>query len=309
MSTRHDVTVDSGGDALAVWHYPAAGEALTGTRGRPCVVMAHGFAATRDCGLDSFAEALSEAGCDVLLFDYRGFGASGGAERQLVSPAGQRADYHAVIAHARSLDGVDAERIVAWGVSFAGGHVVQVAAEDGRLAAVVSLTPGADGLATLLATVRRAGPVHAGKLTWLGLKDVARAFRGRPALLAPAIARPGESGALTAPGALEGMQRSAGPTWRNAVAARVFLEVGTYRPIRFAAKLACPLLVQIADDDQNVPVAAEVRLAALGRAEVRHYPGDHFDVYPRGPIHALVAEHQVAFLARHLAVDRVAAAT
>ena len=41
--------------------------------------MAHGLAGTKDSGLAPFAETLSGAGLDVLAFDYRGFGASGGS--------------------------------------------------------------------------------------------------------------------------------------------------------------------------------------------------------------------------------------
>lgn len=307
-ATRTDLEIPSDGETLAAWHYPGAGDALTTAAGRPCVVMAHGFAATRDSGLEGFAERLAAAGADVLVFDYRGFGASSGAVRQRLSPRGQREDYHAVIAHARRTAGVDPARIVAWGVSFAGGHVAQVGAEDGQLAAVIALTPAGDGLATLLSVLRREGPAHGLRLTWLGLRDAARAVRGRPPLLAPAIARPGEAAALTSPGALESFRAMAGPTWRNEVAARIFLQVGGYRPGRQASALRCPLLVQVADDDTTAPPAAAMRMAARGRAEVRHYPGDHFDVYPGGPVHALIVAHQVAFLERHLAGDRATVA-
>ncbi|MCW3040274.1 MAG: putative alpha/beta hydrolase, partial [Solirubrobacterales bacterium] len=103
-----------------------------------------------------------------------------------------------------------------------------------------------------------------------------------------------------APGALEAMRSIAGPTWRNEVAARVFLEIGTYRPGSHAGALRCPLLVQVADDDLTAPVGAALKAAGKGRAEVRHYPGDHFDVYPGGPVHERVVEHQLAFLLRHL---------
>ena len=40
--------------------------------------MAHGFGGTQDSGLAPFATALAAGGLDVLTFDYRGFGASGG---------------------------------------------------------------------------------------------------------------------------------------------------------------------------------------------------------------------------------------
>lgn len=308
MTDPTDIRFPSGGVACAAWHYVGEGDALTGAAGRPCVVMAHGFAATRDSGLQGFAEGLSAAGADVLLFDYRHFGASEGEPRQLLSPKRQREDYAAAIAHARGLDGVDPERIVAWGVSFAGGHVFQVAAEDPRIAAIIAVTPATDGLATLVDLMKREGPVAGLKLTAVGLKDLVGSLRGAPPVLAPSVGAPGTVAALTAPGAEAAMRAVAGPTWRNEVAARIFLQVGSYMPGRFAAKLTCPLLVQIGDEDRTVPPQSSMKAAVKGRAEVRHYPCDHFDVYPGGSAHELAVAHQVAFLRRHLgaAVDRPA---
>ncbi|EXW87253.1 alpha/beta fold family hydrolase domain protein [Acinetobacter baumannii 44467_10] len=47
--------------------------------------MANGFGGTKDTGLLNFAEPLSKAGFDTFIFDYRGFGESGGFPRQNVS--------------------------------------------------------------------------------------------------------------------------------------------------------------------------------------------------------------------------------
>src|SRR6185312_4149877 len=99
------------------------------------------------------------AGLDVLLFDYRYLGASEGKPRGLVWPRQQVADYVAAVERARGLDGVDPDRIVLWGVSLSGGHVFEVAAADHRIAAVIALTPGSDGLATTLALNRSQGPL------------------------------------------------------------------------------------------------------------------------------------------------------
>ena len=109
--------------------------------------MAHGLGGTKDSGLEPFAIGLAEAGLDVLAFDYRGFGASGGTPRQRVSMAGQLEDYRAAMAAAARLPGVDGARLVLWGVSLAGGHVLAAAAGRDDVAAVVSLTPLVDGRA------------------------------------------------------------------------------------------------------------------------------------------------------------------
>ena len=123
---RHDIAFESGGTRCAAWHYSAATDDLRGPAGRPCVVMAHGFGGTRDAGMEPFAEAFADAGLDVLLFDYRGFGASAGVPRQAISYRRQRADYHAAIAAARQRRRRPRTHRRG-GTSYSGGHVVAVA--------------------------------------------------------------------------------------------------------------------------------------------------------------------------------------
>ncbi|MCK9250701.1 MAG: alpha/beta hydrolase [Solirubrobacteraceae bacterium] len=264
--------------------------------------MAHGLGATRDGGLDGFAERLAAEGLDVLAFDYRGFADSGGGPRQDVDPARQREDYRSAIAHARTIPGVDPDRIVVWGCSFAGGHVLRVAAEDPRVAAVVSLTPAGDGMAVMRKLLAEDGVGAALRLTALGIRDLLAAIRGRDPVTAPLVARPGEVAAITAPGALERYTALAGPSWRNVVAGRIFLRIGAYRPIRKAAAIDGALLVQVADEDTVAPPAAQTAAGVRGRAQVHHYPCDHFDVYPGQPWFDAIVEHQIAFLRRALAV-------
>lgn len=297
------VTFFSDDVACAAWHLNGHGDAFATESGRPCVVMAHGFGGTRDTGLLGFAEEFAAAGLDVLLFDYRGFGDSDGTPRQHVSFRRQRADYAAAIAAARHLDGVDPERIVLWGTSYSGGHVVPVAVADGRIAAIVSMTPAMDGLAALVAMFRHGGVRRLAPLVTHGLRDAVRALLGRAPHHIPVVGEPGTTAVLAGPGALEGYMALAGPTWRNEVCARVALEVALNRPIRFAERLRAPLLVQVGERDSVVPPASAMRTAArAGRhGEARAYPADHFDVYD-GPVQQQLLSDQLAFLDRHLAV-------
>lgn len=298
--TREDLRIPAGGEQIAAWHWTGEGDAFAADGGRPCVVMAHGFGATRDSGLEGFAERFAAAGLDVLAFDPRHLGASSGEPRQLVSPGGQVADYASVIAHARTLPGVDAARIVAWGVSLSGGHVFQVAAQDGRLAAMIALTPAPDGLAALTSIMKTEGPRHGARLTAAGLRDLVAKARGRERVLVPTAGRPGTVAVLTAPGGLEAYEAIAGPTWRNETVGEVLLQIGLHRPGRYAGSIGCPVLVQVADDDQTAPPRAAMVAAKKARAEVRHYPCDHFDVYPGTEWFEAVVGHQLAFLQRRL---------
>lgn len=293
--TYESVTFTSGGTTCDAWHFAGAGDDLATGAGRPVVVMAHGLAGTKDSGLEPFAVGLAKAGLDVLAFDYRGFGASGGSPRQVVSMAGQLEDYRAAMAAAARLPGVDARRLVLWGVSLAGGHVLAAAAHRDDVAAVVSLTPLVDGLAAGRHAMAQHKPAAMLRSTVAGV----RSRVGSPVMM-PVVAGPGELGALTLPGAREDYLAIAGPTWRNEIDAAVGLELGGHRPGKEAKHLRCPLLVQIADFDRSAPPYAAAKAAFAGRAEVRHYPCDHFDVWPGKDWFEPALEHQVAFLRRHL---------
>jgi uncharacterized protein len=59
--------------------------------------------------------------------------------------------------------------------------------------------------------------------------------------------------------------------------------------------------VQIADNDLSAPPAPARKAAFRCRADVRHYPCDHFDVYPGSDWFTQAADHQVHFLARYFA--------
>jgi fermentation-respiration switch protein FrsA (DUF1100 family) len=220
-----------------------------------------------------------------------------------VSVAAQLDDYRSVIAYARQLPEVDPDRVAAWGVSFAGGHVLQLAATDRRLASVVALTAFVDGLAVVKEGVRRDGLRPLVGLAAHGVRDRGARGRGRARVMVPIAAEPGGMGALTAPGALQAYEGVAGPDWRNEVAAEVFLTLALYRPGRSARKIRCPVLAQIADDDRSVPPASSLRAAKAARAQIRHYPGDHFDVYPGGPAHPAVLSDQLTFLRTTLATS------
>ncbi|WP_026911486.1 alpha/beta hydrolase [Patulibacter minatonensis] len=295
MAERTEITFPSGDAHCAAYLY-RPGAAADGDV--PCVVMAHGFSATRDDRLPAYAERFADAGLAVLLFDYRHFGASGGTPRQLLDVGRQHDDYRAAIAHARALDGVDPERIALWGTSFSGGHVVVVAAGDPRIAAVVAQAPFADGIPT----VKLMSPKNVARMTVDGLRDRLGALAGRPPYLIPAVAPAGGYAAMTAPEAVPGFDAiTAGDSrWENAFAARLALTMALYRPTRFAADIKAPLLLCVCDADQTTPAAPAVKMAEKApRGEVVHYPIGHFEIYLGDAFETTVAD-QTAFLRREL---------
>jgi uncharacterized protein len=295
------VSFPSHGETCAGWHLTGEGDAFSGDRGRPCVVMAHGFGATMDSGLLPFAEAFAEAGLDVLLFDYRCFGDSTGEPRQLAWPPRHRDDYRAAVEFGRGLDGVDPERIVLWGTSWSGGHVVYVAADDPRIAAVITQTADFDGIRTLREIGRYAGLGQQLRVTMAGVRDAVRMVRGQEPLMIATVGRPGELAGMSSEESEPGMNAIAGPTWRNEVTARAVFAEWTNRAITRMDEVRCPILVQFAERDSVAPPAAARAAAwrAKGHVEVHEYPWAHFDIYLGEERERAIAD-QLHFLRRHL---------
>lgn len=291
MVERRDVSFDSGGKRCAAWLYQPAGATA-------CVILAHGWTGVREQRLDAFAERFAEAGVAALVFDYRHFGSSEGEPRSLIDVASQQADWRAAIAYARSLEGIGWDRIALWGTSFSGGHVIEVGAGDRRIAAVIALVPFVDGFGNLL----RLGKLHAARLTLAGLRDRLGALAGRPPYMLPSVGPPGSLAVMTSPDAEPGFMalNPPGLRWPNEGAARIALTIALYRPTSKVADIRCPILFGIGDADVITPPDLAARAAAKApRAEVRHYPGGHFDQYVGEGFERSVAD-QADFLLRVL---------
>jgi uncharacterized protein len=94
-----------------------------------------------------FARALTPRGYACLTFDYRGFGFSDGERGRLV-PTEQVDDIRAAVDYASSRPGGERRTVVLLGWGLGGALVIAEAADDHRVAAVVSLNGFADGYRT-----------------------------------------------------------------------------------------------------------------------------------------------------------------
>src|SRR6266498_5183109 len=233
---REKVRFASGGTECAAWHYP-------GTNG-VCVIMAGGGGVTKEPGTDLFARRFCEAGFGVLAFDYRRLGESGGQPRQIVRIGEQLADWQAAIAYARSLPGVDPARVAIWGFSLSGGHVFRVAARSPQLAAAIAQTPTADGPAAARNAARHQKPLVLLRLFGRGVADAIGGLAGRPPRLVPLAGEPGTVALLTTPDGRDGNRAlnpsNRYPEWQQAVAARLALRLGFYRPGPYASRVRGP---------------------------------------------------------------------
>ncbi|GFG71628.1 alpha/beta hydrolase [Mycolicibacter senuensis] len=294
MATREDVSFRSGSDPISAWLYRPDD---SGPGGAPLLVMAHGLGAVRTMRLDAYAERFAAAGYGCLVFDYRNFGASGGAPRQLLDVNMQLADWAAAVDFAHTLAGVDPARIGLWGTSFAGGHVIATAARL-PVAAVVAQCPFTDGIAS----ARTIPPLTVARVSLLAMRDLAAARLGNPPVMVATAGRPGEVALMSTPDAYPGYLKLApeGQTIRNEVAARIGMKILGYRPGRAAAKVSCPILFCVCDTDSVAPAGPTLRYAERApRGTIKRYPEGHFDIYVGDAFERVIAD-QLEFLDRHL---------
>ncbi|MDF1779697.1 MAG: alpha/beta fold hydrolase [Alcanivoracaceae bacterium] len=292
MSEREDLAFDSHGVECRGYLYRPDNAASD----VPCVVMGHGFAATRDAGLAPFAEAFVAAGYAAFIFDYRHFGASGGEPRQLLVPSREVEDWLAATNFVRGLPGINAKKIVLWGTSFGGGLVTVAAARDGNVQGIIAQCPMMDGAASVRSALGYAGIMHGLKLTAHGVLDMLRASVGMSPHYIASAGRVGEVAAMSAHDCYDGYTVLLPEGAPNLVAARIAATLGLFRPITFASKVTCPALILICETDTVAPVSsAEKAAAKMTDARVKRYPFGHFDIY-QGEARASSLKDQLAFL-------------
>lgn len=291
---REEIRFPSAGEECAAWLFrPERAEAPA-----PCVVLATGLSCVRDQGLDRVGERFAAAGFAALAFDYRYFGDSGGEPRGLVTGARQQADLRAAMAAARSLDGVDPDRLVLWGFSFGGANVQAVADADHSIAVAICVAPLVDSQRSLLHV---GGFSHIARLTVAGMRDGLRMLRRAEPYRIPAGGPPGSLAALNSPDSDPGYRAITPPgsTWRNELCARVAL-APPYRLARKVRRIECPVLYCLTEeDDINPPALGKLAAKRAPRGELRLYPGGHFDPFLGETFERMCAD-QLEFLARHL---------
>ncbi|KAL6892008.1 Alpha/Beta hydrolase protein [Trichoderma evansii] len=112
----------------------------TGAKDIPIVVMTQG-----EHYLPDFASRFQAAGYAVLIYDHRGWGSSEGQPRNAVNPMQQAEDYHDAIIFARTIPGIDKDRVAMWGIGHSGGASMISAGNDDYVKAVILVMPLTSG--------------------------------------------------------------------------------------------------------------------------------------------------------------------
>lgn len=297
---RLDIVIPVEGASLHGWLYLPKSQQQASRH--PVVVMAHGFSAVKEQGLDLYAEVFAASGLAVLVFDNRNFGASEGAPRQEIDPIQQIRDYRHAITYVTSRPELDSGRIGVWGTSFSGGHALVLGALDRRVKCIVSQVPTISGF---IASSRR---VRADMVTALLARfdaDRLARFHGAAPGLMPIVSQD-----AAAPCALPGEEAfqfftgfgEAAPNWRNEVTLRSAEMAREYEPGIYISRISpTPLLMIVAMQDTVTPT--DLALEAYNRAlEPKHLimlSGGHFAPY-HGPGFEISSIAARDWLQRHL---------
>ncbi len=292
---RKDASFKVKGTTISAWLYVP--EDLSASV--PCIIMGHGFGATKDMIMESYALRYQEAGFAVLAFDYRHFGESEGEPRQLVLISYQLEDYAAAIVYARSLKEIDPARIALWGTSASGGYGIVIAAKDKNIACVVAQCPGLDQRASEQMFRKKLGIRHILRLFVHGQRDMGRSRLGLSPHKIPIVGNPGTMAFFPISDAYEGYRKLASEHFINEVCARVILRSHGYRPDKHIRNVRCPVLIQICDHDSLAPISAETEKELSKYAEIKHYPIGHFDIYTGENFEKSVSD-QIEFFKKHL---------
>lgn len=246
----------------------------------PVIVMAHGFGARMDWGLYPFADAFAQMGFTVLMFDYRGFGKSQGSIPRLVYHKNHIQDYMAAISFVKTLPNSEPSKIIIWGTSYSGGHVLSVASNDTTIAGVIAQVPFIDGLATAFNL-----PVkNIVQGMYFGLRDMIHILLHKKPYSIPIVSTPDTFAAMNTPESYEGYLKLVPLEDRNEAEnncpARICLTLPMYRPTAWVKNIQCPVCIIAAEYDSLIPLKAVKKAASkIKQVDFNTLPCGHFDPY------------------------------
>ena len=249
----------------------------------PAILMVHGWGGVQDALTLPFYAPFNEAGFAVMTFDYVGWGQSDGTPRNVINPWHRERDVESALQHLREQPRIDPRRVVLWGTSFGGGHVVQVAARHPELLGAITQVPMLDGMAA----VKAVPPMRMARFGLSGLADL---LRGSKPIYLPVVAGEGEWSSMDRDGAALAMQKgqeamvealgAEALPYDNRVAARSLLTMGLYRPFKSLKDVTIPLLIVGATRDTVAPfVEKRIRELKNPRIRIEILDANHFEPY------------------------------
>lgn len=262
----------------------------------PIVVQGPGWLGLKDAKLyERYHEAFTAAGMAVLVFDYRGFGESGG-DPSYVSPAEQVADWRNAVEYAIGRPDLDRHRLALFGSGgTGGGNAICAAAGDRRVGAVIVQHAIADG-EDWLHRMRR-------EHEWVAFLERLREDRRRRISGGPSdLVDPRTEIMVATPERSEtGVKKDVDHRVGSSVQLRSAEAILAYRPADVVHRLSAALMVVAVEPDAVTPYDHSVLLyerapgpkRLVTQRETSHYRS--YDDY-----HTVVTPLMVEWLREHL---------
>lgn len=248
----------------------------------PAVVVAGAWITVKEQMPELYARRLSEQGFAALAFDFRYYGESGGAPRQLESPSAKVQDIKNAITYLQSVPAIDGDRIGGLGICFGAGYMAKVAAEDPRLkafATVAAWMHDAESLDRLFGaeTIQQrmqAGLAAQQRYAETGEVELVPAFTTEANPIAAMTGEPIYYG---------NPDRGSIPEWRNQYAVMSWVEWIQFDALAVAPTVQTPALFVHSDGSALPENVKRFYETMPGPKQLVWAEGNHFDFYDQEP--------------------------
>jgi fermentation-respiration switch protein FrsA (DUF1100 family) len=133
------VEFSSGGEGIVGDLYVADG--VSRTRPGPAIVVTGAWMTVRQQMAARYARKLAERGYTALVFDYRGWGESGGDRRQYEDPHAKTVDTRAAFSYLASRPDIDDARLGGLGICASAGYMVGAALDMPMVHSIALVAP------------------------------------------------------------------------------------------------------------------------------------------------------------------------
>ena len=264
----------------------------------PAVIVSGSWTTVKEQMPANYAPLLADAGFVVLTFDFRGFGESEGAPREVESPHGKAEDIRNAVAFLRTHPAVDPDRIGAVPICASAGYVAAAMIDEPHLRSVAMVAPwlhDREIVRTMYggedAVRERIDQALAARERYASVDDVA---------YVPAASSTDASAAMHMPAdAIDyylNPRRGAIPAWGGRFAVMAWKEWLEFDAIALAPRVGAPVRL-ITGEQTATPAGARKFEAGLGGARDSVWlDGTQFDFYDNPATVTAAAEHAIAHL-------------
>lgn len=246
----------------------------------PTVIVTGAWMTVRQQMPARYAAELADRGFAALVFDFRGWGESGGARRQVEDPAAKIEDIKAAARFAATLPEADAGRIAGLGICASSGYMVTAAAGAPELRSIALVAPWLHDRDIVLQTY--GGAEGVARLEKAGDAAEAEFRRSGRQLFVPAASTTDERAVMFQAPYYTETDRGQIPAWRNEVDPSFWRGWLTFDAIQAAPSVRQPFLM-VHSEAAAIPQGAQRFFAAVTaqKQQLWLYNVNQLDFYDR----------------------------